>query len=109
MESYHLFDALRVFTGGHLFAGRDFRNEYGECTATVHFTLDFDPAEMRVDYFFHNGQSETSPRDVAPFLILNPEELVAAGVSEEMVRLSIGIEHIDDIISDIDQALAKAG
>jgi O-acetylhomoserine (thiol)-lyase len=40
---------------------------------------------------------------------LNPEELVAAGVSEEMVRLSIGIEHIDDIISDIDQALAKAG
>ena len=37
---------------------------------------DFDPAEMRVDYFFHNGQSETSPRDVAPFLILDPEELV---------------------------------
>jgi O-acetylhomoserine (thiol)-lyase len=29
-------------------------------------------------------------------------------VSEDMVRLSIGIEHIDDIIEDIDQALAQA-
>jgi O-acetylhomoserine (thiol)-lyase len=36
---------------------------------------------------------------------LNPEELATAGVSEEMVRISVGIEHIDDIIADIDQAL----
>ncbi|MEW7976706.1 MAG: bifunctional O-acetylhomoserine aminocarboxypropyltransferase/cysteine synthase [Candidatus Sedimenticola endophacoides] len=40
---------------------------------------------------------------------LNPEELAAAGVSEDMVRLSIGIEHIDDIIDDLEQALATAG
>ena len=39
---------------------------------------------------------------------LGPEELAAAGVKEDMVRLSIGIEHIDDIIADIDQALAAA-
>ena len=39
---------------------------------------------------------------------LNAEELARAGVSPEMVRLSIGIEHIDDIIADIDQALAAA-
>jgi O-acetylhomoserine (thiol)-lyase len=39
---------------------------------------------------------------------LNPEELVSAGVSEDMVRLSVGIEHIDDILADIDQALAAA-
>jgi len=39
---------------------------------------------------------------------LSPEELKSAGVSEEMVRLSIGIEHIDDIIADIDQALKAA-
>ena len=39
---------------------------------------------------------------------LSPEELAKAGVSEDMVRLSIGIEHIDDIIADIDQALAGA-
>ena len=39
---------------------------------------------------------------------LNPEELASAGVSEEMVRISVGIEHIDDIIADIDQALAAS-
>ena len=39
---------------------------------------------------------------------LNPEELANAGVSEDLVRLSIGIEHIDDILADITQALEKA-
>jgi len=39
---------------------------------------------------------------------LNTEELASAGVSEAMVRLSIGIEHIDDILADIDQALAAS-
>ncbi len=38
---------------------------------------------------------------------LSPEELATAGVSEDLVRISVGIEHIDDIIADIDQALAK--
>jgi O-acetylhomoserine (thiol)-lyase len=36
---------------------------------------------------------------------LTPEELVTAGVPEEMVRLSVGIEHIDDLLADLDQAL----
>ena len=36
---------------------------------------------------------------------LSPEELTKAGVSEDLVRLSIGIEHVDDIIADIEQAL----
>ncbi|MBK1673706.1 O-acetylhomoserine aminocarboxypropyltransferase [Ectothiorhodospira shaposhnikovii] len=40
---------------------------------------------------------------------LSPEELQKAGVSEDMVRLSIGIEHVDDILADLDQALAAAG
>lgn len=39
---------------------------------------------------------------------LNPEELASAGVSEDMVRISVGIEHIDDILADIDQALAAS-
>ena len=39
---------------------------------------------------------------------LSPEELAKAGVTEETVRLSIGIEHIDDIIADLEQALAAA-
>ena len=37
---------------------------------------------------------------------LNPSELAKAGVSEGMVRLSVGIEHIDDLIADLEQALA---
>ncbi|HBA33279.1 MAG TPA: O-acetylhomoserine aminocarboxypropyltransferase [Gammaproteobacteria bacterium] len=36
---------------------------------------------------------------------LNSDELASAGVSEDLVRISVGIEHIDDIIADIDQAL----
>ena len=40
---------------------------------------------------------------------LNDEELLAAGTSREMVRISVGIEHSDDIIADIEQALAAAG
>ena len=36
------------------------------------------------------------------------EELLATGVTEGYVRLSIGIEHVDDIIADLDQALRKA-
>ena len=39
---------------------------------------------------------------------LNPEELASAGVSEEMVRLSIGIEALADICEDLDQALVQA-
>lgn len=38
---------------------------------------------------------------------LNDDELARAGVSKDMVRLSVGIEHIDDIIADLDQALAQ--
>ncbi len=37
---------------------------------------------------------------------LNADELAAAGVTQETVRLSVGIEHIDDILADLDQALA---
>ena len=39
---------------------------------------------------------------------LSPEELAKAGVSEDLVRLSIGIEHIDDLMADIEQALVAA-
>jgi O-acetylhomoserine (thiol)-lyase len=39
---------------------------------------------------------------------LSPDELKKAGVSEDMVRLSIGLEHIEDLKEDVDQAL-RAG
>jgi O-acetylhomoserine (thiol)-lyase len=38
---------------------------------------------------------------------LSAAEQLAAGVTEDFIRLSVGIEHIDDILADIDQALAK--
>jgi O-acetylhomoserine (thiol)-lyase len=37
---------------------------------------------------------------------LSPAELLTAGVSEDTVRLSIGLEHIQDLLADLDQALA---
>ena len=37
---------------------------------------------------------------------LNPDELAKAGVKEDRVRLSVGIEHIDDLLEDLEQALA---
>ncbi|MFC6152910.1 O-acetylhomoserine aminocarboxypropyltransferase/cysteine synthase family protein [Nocardioides yefusunii] len=39
---------------------------------------------------------------------LTPEELEAAGVSEDLVRLSIGIENVDDLIADLEQALTAS-
>ncbi len=39
---------------------------------------------------------------------LSPAELMKAGVSEDMIRLSVGIEHVDDLLADLDQALKAA-
>jgi O-acetylhomoserine (thiol)-lyase len=38
---------------------------------------------------------------------MNPEEQLRAGASPEAIRLSVGIEHIDDILADLEQALAN--
>jgi O-acetylhomoserine (thiol)-lyase len=38
---------------------------------------------------------------------LSIEEQLATGVTQDFIRLSVGLEHIDDIIADIDQSLAK--
>ena len=37
-----------------------------------------------------------------------PEQLKAAHLSEDLIRLSVGIEDVDDIIADLDQAIANA-
>ena len=39
---------------------------------------------------------------------LTQEELLAAGVTPGYIRLSVGIEHPDDIIADLDQALSAS-
>ncbi len=40
---------------------------------------------------------------------MTPAEQLHAGVTPGMIRLSIGIEHADDIIADLDQALDAVG
>ena len=49
---------------------------------------------------------ELAALDAAPEL--SDEELARAGVSADMVRLSVGIEDLDDILWDVDQALGRA-
>jgi O-acetylhomoserine (thiol)-lyase len=39
---------------------------------------------------------------------LRPHELAAAGIPREAIRLSVGLEHIDDLLADIDDALEAA-
>ena len=39
---------------------------------------------------------------------LNEEQQAAGGITPELVRLAVGIENIEDIVADLDQALAKA-
>jgi O-acetylhomoserine (thiol)-lyase len=38
---------------------------------------------------------------------LTDEQLVEAGVTPDLIRFSVGIEHVSDIIADVEQALAK--
>jgi O-acetylhomoserine (thiol)-lyase len=39
---------------------------------------------------------------------LDPAQQLAAGVKPDMIRISVGLEHVDDILWDIDQSLAAA-
>ena len=39
---------------------------------------------------------------------LEPDEQVATGVTPDLIRLSVGLEHVDDLIADLDQALRAA-
>ena len=39
---------------------------------------------------------------------LSAQDQIASGVTPELVRISVGIEHIDDIIADLDQAIGAA-
>ena len=39
---------------------------------------------------------------------LEPEEQLATGVTDDLIRLSVGLEHVDDLIADLESALAAA-
>ena len=40
--------------------------------------------------------------------VMTPEARQAAGISDGLIRVSVGLEHVDDIIADLSQALEKA-
>ncbi|NLA28709.1 MAG: bifunctional O-acetylhomoserine aminocarboxypropyltransferase/cysteine synthase [Propionibacterium sp.] len=77
-------------------AGRDAGSTFVEALRLFSHLANIGDAKSLV---IHNASTTHSQ--------LNDDELVAAGVAPEMVRLSIGIENIDDIIADLEQALAK--
>lgn len=96
--------ADRVFTGrGYggilafgLKAGRDAGSSFIEALNLFSHLANIGDAKSLA---IHNATTTHSQ--------LTTEELVAAGVAPEMVRLSVGIENIDDLIADLDQALAR--
>jgi O-acetylhomoserine (thiol)-lyase len=104
-SSPHKATADRVFTGkGYgglvsfgLKAGRAAGGRFVEALRLFTHLANIGDAKSLV---IHNASTTHSQLDEA--------ELKAAGVPPEMVRLSIGIESIDDILADLDHALAVA-
>ena len=60
-------------------------------------------AELNPSYI--NGLQRISSKYI---MQLNEEQQAAGGITPELIRLSVGIEHIDDIIADLDKALSSA-
>ena len=97
--------ADRVFSGGYgglvsfgLKAGRSGGSRFVEALQLFSHLANIGDAKSLA---IHNATTTHSQ--------LTEKELASAGVAPEMVRLSIGIEHIDDILADLDQALRAAG
>jgi cystathionine gamma-synthase len=49
------------------------------------------------------------PPAIMSFFELSPEERAALGIQEGLVRLAVGIEEAEDLLADLDRALAPAG
>ncbi len=100
-DSYSI--AQRVLTGGFgglvsfgLKAGREQGARFVESLRLFSHLANIGDAKSLV---IHNASTTHSQ--------LNDAELAAAGVPPEMVRLSVGIEDVADLIADLDQALAQ--
>lgn len=97
--------ADRVLTGGYgglvsfgLKAGREGGSTFVEALQLFSHLANIGDAKSLV---IHNATTTHSQ--------LTDQELEAAGVPGDMVRLSVGIEHIDDLLADLDQALDAVG
>jgi len=94
---YHHRDLYGAIIGFGITGGREAGRRFVESTRLLSHLANIGDAKSLV---IHPATTTHSQ--------LSAEELLASGVTDDFVRLSIGIESIADIIADIDQALAKA-
>ena len=95
-RKYHHRDLYGAIVGFGVKGGREAGRRFVESTELLSHLANIGDAKSLV---IHPATTTHSQ--------LEPDELLATGVTDDFVRLSIGIESIDDIIADIDQALAR--
>ena len=96
-QKYHYRGLFGAMVGFGIKGGREAGRRFVESTKLLSHLANIGDAKSLV---IHPASTTHSQ--------LSPEEQLTSGVTDDFVRLSIGLESIDDIIADIDQALAKA-
>ena len=94
---YHYRDLYGAIVGFGIKGGRETGRRFVESTELFSHLANIGDAKSLV---IHPATTTHSQ--------LDPDDLLATGVTDDFVRLSVGVESIDDIIADIDQALARA-
>jgi O-acetylhomoserine (thiol)-lyase len=94
---YHYRDLYGAIVGFGIKGGREAGRRFVESTELFSHLANIGDAKSLV---IHPATTTHSQ--------LGSDELLATGVTDDFVRLSVGVESIDDIIADIDQALARA-
>jgi O-acetylhomoserine (thiol)-lyase len=96
-RKYHYRDLYGAIVGFGVKGGRESGRRFVESTELFSHLANIGDAKSLV---IHPATTTHSQ--------LDPDDLLASGVTDDFVRLSVGVETIDDIIADIDQALARA-
>jgi len=96
-QKYHYRDLYGAIVGFGIKGGREAGRRFVESTELFSHLANIGDAKSLV---IHPATTTHSQ--------LEPDDLLATGVTDDFVRLSVGVESIDDIIADIDQALARA-
>ena len=96
-QKYHYRDLYGAIVGFGIKGGREAGRRFVESTELFSHLANIGDAKSLV---IHPATTTHSQ--------LGPEELLETGVTDDFVRLSVGIESLDDILADIDQALARS-
>ena len=94
---YHYRDLYGAIVGFGIKGGREAGRRFVESTELFSHLANIGDAKSLV---IHPATTTHSQ--------LDPDQLAASGVTDDFVRLSVGVESIEDIIADIEQALARA-